>query len=170
MTFLELAAERYSVRKFSDRPVEEEKLNKILEAVRLAPTAVNKQPQRVYVLRSAEAMETARTLSPCLYGAGTVLLFCYDKENVWSHPTDHACAGEVDTAIACTHAMMEAWELGIGSCWVRFFEAEKVKAALKLPDNLEPVALLPIGYAAEDAAPGPQHAASKTLDELVTIL
>ena len=73
MTFLELAAERYSVRKFSDRPVEEEKLNKILEAVRLAPTAVNKQPQRVYVLRSAEAMETARTLSPCLYGASLLL-------------------------------------------------------------------------------------------------
>lgn len=170
MNFLELAAERYSVRKFSDRPVEEEKLNLILEAVRLAPTAVNKQPQRVFVFRSAEAMETARTLSPCLYGASTVLLFCYDKDTVWSHPGDQVNSGDVDTAIACTHAMMEAWELGIGSCWVRFFEAEKVKAALKLPENLVPVALLPIGYAAEDAAPGPQHAASKSLDELVTVL
>lgn len=170
MNFLELAAERYSVRKFSDRVVEEEKLQRILEAVRLAPTAVNKQPQRVYVFRSAEALETVRTLSPCIYGAGTVLLFCYDKDSVWSHPTDHADSGDVDTAIACTHAMLEAWELGIGSCWVRFFESEKVKAALQLPENIVPVALLPIGYAAEDAAPGPQHSASKSIDELVTML
>ncbi len=170
MNFLELAAERYSVRKFSERSVEEDKLKLILEAVRLSPTAVNRQPQRVFVFRSAEALETARTLSPCLYGASTVLLFCYDKDTVWSHPTDHACSGEVDCAIACTHAMLEAWELGIGSCWVRFFEAEKVKAALQLPENLVPVALLPIGYAAEDAAPGPQHAASKPIDELVKML
>lgn len=170
MNFLELAGERYSVRSFSDKPVEEEKLKLILEAVRLAPTAANRQPQRVYVLRSDEALKLAGTFSPCIYGAGTVLLFCFDRNVAWVHPTDGACTGEVDAAIACTHAMMEARELGIGSCWVRYFETEKVSAALKLPENIVPVALLPIGYPAGDAAPGPKHSESKSIDELVSFL
>ena len=169
MTFLELARERYSVRKFDSRPIEEEKLNAILEAGRLAPTAVNKQPQHIYVLRSEEALAKIREITPCHYGAPVVLAVAYDEEKAWHNqmmPGYHS--GKVDASIVCTHMMMEAWDLGIGSCWVGMFTDEKMHAAFDLPATEHVCALLPLGYAL--AEPGPQHTASKTVDELVTVL
>lgn len=170
MEFMELAAARYSVRKFDDRPIEPEKLEKILKAGILAPTAKNQQPQRVIVIRSPEAIEKLKDCTQCVYGAGTVLLVCYDVNESWKRPFDGKDSGDVDTSIVLTHMMLEAWELGVGSVWVMFFDADKLRRAFDLPENLIPVSLMPIGYAAADAAPSPRHAESKPENELVSYI
>ena len=170
MEFMELAAARYSVRKFDARPVEPEKLEKILKAGQIAPTAKNQQPQKVFVIRSPEALEKLGECTRCVYGAGTVLLICNDENESWKRPFDGKDSGDVDTSIVLTHMMLEAWELGVGSVWVMFFDADKLRNAFALPENLTPVSLLPIGYAAPDAAPSPRHAESKPLSELVSYL
>ena len=170
MDFMSLAAARYSVRKFTDQPVEEEKLNVILEAGRLAPTAVNFQPQKVYVLRSPEAIAKAEKLTPCIYGATTVLLVCCDMDRVWKSPLRPGYSTwEVDASIVTTHMMLAAWEQGIGSVWVGYFNDTAVAEAFGLPENIRPVALLPLGY----AAIGPkeeQHSALRPKEETIEYL
>jgi len=147
MDFMELARTRYSVRKFSPQPVEEEKLNIILEAGRIAPTARNLQPQKVYVLRSPEAVAKAEKLTECMYGASTALLVCCDMDRVWQNtlrPGYSSC--EVDPSIVTTQMMLAAWELGIGSVWVGHFCDTEVIEGYALPENIHPVAFLPLGY------------------------
>lgn len=161
MTFIELAKARYSVRSFKDTPVEEEKLAAILEAGRIAPTARNNQPQRIYVVKSNEMLAKMNEVSPCIYNAPLVLAVCYDEE------AQARNFGEMDASIVCTHMMLEAWELGVGSCWVGRFDADKCAAALGLPPTERPVALLPLGYAAEGAQPAPQHTSRLAAEETV---
>ncbi|MBR1810624.1 MAG: nitroreductase family protein [Clostridia bacterium] len=171
MDFLTLATARYSVRKFSDQPVETEKLNKILEAGKIAPTAKNNQPQKIYVLQSADALEKVNGLTKCIYGAKTVLLCAYDKNQVWSNPLETVeTAGEVDVSIVATHMMLQAQELGIGSCWVGLFPPQKTREVFGLPENEVPVLLLPLGYPADGAAPSERHTRRKTLTETVKYL
>jgi nitroreductase len=153
MEFTDVIKERYSVRSYSDRKIEEEKLEKILQAGILAPTAKNIQPQRIYVLESAEAVEKTRNLTPCTYGAPMVLLVCYDKNESWKNTASGEDSGVEDASIACTHIMLEAWNQGIGSCWVNMYNSNKVKAEFNLPENIVPVCMLPIGYASQDAKP-----------------
>lgn len=164
MTFLELAKSRYSVRGFKDTPVEEEKLSAILEAGRIAPTACNNQPQKIYVIKSEEMLAKMRECSPCIYNAPVVLAICYDTTAQATH------FGEMDASIVCTHMMLEAWELGIGSCWVGMFDPAKLSAALELPETICPAALLPIGYAAEGIAPAPQHSSYRDISETITFM
>ncbi len=170
MDFLELAAARYSVRKFDPKPIEPEKLEKILQAGRLAPTAKNQQPQKILVMQSPEALSKLADCSPCIYGAGTVLCVCYDENEVWKRPFDGKTSGDVDTSIVLTHMMLEAWELGVGSVWVMFFDADKLRRAFDLPENLIPVSLMPLGYAAPDAEPAPPHSLCKPDEELISYL
>ena len=119
MSFMELAKDRYSVRSFSEKPVEQEKMDAILEAARIAPTAVNYQPQRIYVLRSKGAVDLINGLCKCIYGAPVVFLICSDERRSWKSRTERGySSGEMDCSIVCTHMMLEAWELGIGSVWV----------------------------------------------------
>ncbi len=164
MTFLELAKARYSVRKFDSRPIEDEKLDAIIEAGRIAPTACNFQPQHVYVVKSAEALAKVNAASPCIYGAPVVLVVCYDTA------TQAGDFGRMDASIVCTHMMLEAWEQGIGSCWVGMFKAEELTASLGLPENIVPAALLPIGYAADGVAPHEFHTTYRPYEETVTVL
>ena len=158
MDFLELAKERYSVRAFSDKPVEQEKLDKIIEAGLVAPTAKNLQPVRIYVMKSAEAMEKMNALTRCIYGAPMALLVCYDEEEAWHSPFNLKYdSGEMDATIILTHMMLEAWEQGIGSCWVGLFDHDEAAKVFKLRHEIKPVAIMPLGYAAEDAQPSPGH-------------
>ena len=158
MSFLELAKARYSVRSFQDRPIEEEHLNMILEAGRVAPTACNFQPQRIYVAKSAEAREKLASVCRCTFGAPVILVVCYDRERDWKNKLLPGYeSGETDAAIVCTHMMLEAFELGIGSCWVGYFNPQTVAETLGLPENITVSALLPMGYPAEDAKPLPLH-------------
>lgn len=152
MNFMDLMKERYSVRDFSDQPVEEEKLHLILEAGRLAPTAINAQPQRVFVLKSAEALQKAGQVTRMIYNAPVVLLVCYDKSVAWSaakYGSPEYISGEMDASIVTTAMMMEATELGLGSLWARAFNAEEMAKAFDLPEEIVPVCLLDLGYPRE---------------------
>ena len=159
MSFIDLAEERYSVRSFSDKPIEQNKIDLILKAAQLAPTAVNFQPQQIYILKSDKAMAKINRLCRCIYGAPVVFLICSDERRTWKSQTEPGYStGEMDCSIVCTHMMLEAWEQGIGSVWVRLFDVDAVAKAFDLPPYIKPRCLLPVGYAAEDSAPyAPWH-------------
>ena len=158
MTFQELAHARYSVRSFKDQPIEEEKMKLILEAGRIAPTACNNQPQKIYVAKSEEARKKLASVCRCTFDAPVIMVVCYDRTRDWKNKLMPGYeSGETDAAIVCTHMMLQAFELGVGSCWVGYFNAQAVSEALNLPENVTVSALLPIGYPAETAAPLPLH-------------
>ena len=152
MSFFELAKSRWSVRAYKDTPIEEEKMQLILEAGRVAPTAKNYQPQRIYVATSKEAREKLKSVCRCTWDAPVVMVVCYDRERDYhSKLMPGYESGEKDASIVCTHMMLQAFELGIGSCWVGYFNANTVAEVLGLPENLTVSALLPIGYPTENA-------------------
>lgn len=166
MSFAQLIKQRYSVRKYDARPVEPEKLVAILEAGRLAPTAVNYQPQRILVVQG-EDMEKMKGCSPCIYGAPVAIVVCYDKQVSWKSRTGREI-GDVDGGIVLTQMMYQAEELGIGSLIVGIYKEPLLRERFCIPENLEIVALLMLGYAAEDCEPHPQfHASRKPLEETV---
>ena len=168
MDFMKLAAEWYSVRSYSARPVEQEKIDQILKAAQLAPTAVNFQPQMIYVLKSDEAMAKINRVCRCIYGAPLVFLVCSDERKTWKSQTERDySSGEMDCSIVCTHMMLEAWEQGLGSVWVRLFDVDAVAKAFDLPHYMKPICLLPVGYASEDAVPyAPWHDVYKPIEEI----
>ena len=155
-SFMELASSRWSVRKFKDEKITQEELDKILLAGGIAPTADNHQPQKILILQSEKALEAIRQLTPCTYDAPIVLLICSDFTESWTN-VDGFNSGEMDAVICGVHMMLEAWELGIGSCWVRSFDLNKVIDAFTIPRNVNPIALLPLGYPADDASPNDSH-------------
>ena len=165
-SFLDLAKERYSVRSYSNKPIEEEKLIKILESARVAPTAMNKQPQFIYVLKSEEALKKAQQVTKSTFGAPIILLVCYDDDRVGKPDFEPGYNfGEMDASIACCHMMFEAWELGIGSVWVRGFNSDNVAKVFNLPKNMKPVCMLPIGYPADDSKPSKLHTTKRDLKD-----
>lgn len=170
MTFLELARARYSVRKFAETPVEEEKLQAVLQAGACAPTAKNLQPQRIYVLQSEAAVARIRGITRCAFNAPVVLLICGDTGEGWVNPFNDRNSTEMDCSIVTTQMMLQAQELGLGTTWVCWFDTEAVKKVFGLPVGIEPFALLPLGYPAADCAPSPMHANRKPQEETVKYL
>ena len=170
MDFLQLAADRYSVRKFKPDPVSDELVAKILKAGQLAPTACNFQPQKILVLRSPGALEKLKKCTECHFNAPLAMIVCNDGSRSWTRPFDGKSSGDVDGSIVTTHLMLEAAELGLGSTWVMFFIPEAVKTEFALPDGVEPVAILPMGWPADDAVPSPKHSQSRAMEELVEFL
>lgn len=171
MEFLELAKKRYSCRSFSDKLVPEDVLNKILEAGRVAPTARNRQPQKLYVIKSKEVLEKIDTVTKCRYNAPIVIAIGYDHEVVSPIPGNEAKNfGEIDNAIVITQMILQAEELGVQSCWVGAFDHGDAEKVLGLPANIELTALLPIGYATEAGKPSERHADRKPLTETVEYL
>lgn len=168
MDFLKLAAERYSVRKFSDKPIERETLNQILKAGYLAPTACNNQPQRILVIQSEEAVAKMRKCTECHFNTPAALLVCYDKNVCYKRCYDGKPSGEVDASIVTTHMMLAATSLGVGTTWVMHFIPDAVREAFAIPNHIEPVALLLMGYPASDAKPYPKHAQFRPMEELVS--
>ncbi len=166
MAFSDLVKQRYSVRKYENRPVEAEKLAAILEAGRLAPTAVNYQPQRILVVQG-EDMEKMKGCSPCIFGAPVVMVVCYDKNESWKSRTGREI-GDVDGGIVMTQMMYQAEELGIGSLIVGIYKEPLLRERFAIPENLEIVALLMLGYASDDCEPHPEfHASRKPIEETV---
>ncbi len=173
MELQKVLEERYSVRAFLPDAIEADKLERILNAGRLAPTAKNIQPQHIYVLKSPEALEKVRALTRCAYNAPVVLLFAYDRDAQWTNPfpgEEHVRSGEQDIAIAATQVMLKAWDEGVGSCWVCYMPNTAVHDAFGLPENEHAALLMPLGYPAPDAAPSPNHPKRKSLCETVTEL
>lgn len=157
MDFLNLAKERYSVRKFSNKKIEAEKTNLILEAGKLAPTACNFQPQRILVIEDEKGLNELKKCTPYHFDAPLAILICYDNTVSWKRKYDNKDSGDIDASIVTTHMMLEVANLGLGTTWVGHFDPELIKTAFKLPENIIPVALLPIGYPSEDYRPNPNH-------------
>ena len=149
MEFREIIRKRCSCRKFDGRPVEREALTAILEAGRLAPTAKNLQEQHIYVIESAEGLAKVDSITPCRYGASTVIAVAFDRRNVFTYPGGKYDSGAEDAAIVATHLMLAAEDEGIASCWVNFFDPDEAAKALELPDNESLLMLLDLGYAVE---------------------
>lgn len=171
MNFSELAETRYSVRKFTDKPIDSDDMNKILTAGNVAPTGCNNQPQRIYVITSPEKIEVLNQVSKCIFGAKTVLLFAYDTSEDWKNPLeDGVHSGVQDVSIVATHIMLQAWEIGVGTCWVNYFSPSRLKKEMGLPENEEPVLLMPIGYPAEDSEPIAMHSQYKDISETVRFI
>lgn len=149
MAFLEIARQRYSVRKYQDRTVEKEKILQILEAARIAPSAVNFQPWHFIVLTDKSVIKkVAGTYSrEWLQQAPVIIVACGDHQKSWKRKDgkDHC---DIDLAIAIDHMTLAAADLGLGTCWVCAFDAARCHEILELPDHLEVVALLPMGYPA----------------------
>lgn len=170
MNFTELAGKRYSCKKYDGRPVEREKLQQLLEAARLAPTAKNLQEQRIYVIESEEGLRKIDALTPCRYGASTVLLLAFDRDNVFHYPGGKRDSGIEDASIVATHLLLAAADAGLNSCWGNFFDPEKAAELFGLPENEEVLMLLDLGYAAEESGPLPNHGSRKPLSETVRYL
>ena len=170
MEFKEVIRNRFSCRKFAAGEIEREKLDAVLEAGRLAPTAKNLQEQHIYVLQSAEALAKIDKVTPCRYGAPTVLVVAFDKNNVFTYPGEERDSGAEDASIVATHMILAAADEGLGSCWINYFEPEKLAAELGLPENEEVLMLLDLGYAADGVKPAPGHSARKPLTETVSWL
>ena len=176
MDFLELTRQRYSERFFdSTKMVEQEKIDRILEAACLSPTAANKQPQRLYVLKSKEALQKAQSASfSSLYGAPVVILLCYDLDSVWHNQHETLLpdynSGEQDCGIVATQMMYAAEEQGVHTIWIRGFDAGALQRVFELPANMIPAMMLPIGYPSANSAPSPKHFERKALEEIVTEL
>ena len=164
MNFLALAKERYSLRQYSSRPVEPEKLDAILRAASLAPTGCNFQPQRILVATASEVLAKIRKCTAYQFNAPVTLVICYDKNSCWVNHEGEP-NGPIDAAIVTTHMMLEAVEQGLGTCWVGSFDRAKLQQELDIPANYLPVALLPLGYAAPQAAPAPMHTNHKPYED-----
>lgn len=168
MTYFQIVKGRYSCKKFTDKPVEQKKIDYILEAGRVAPTAKNLQEQRIYVVQSKEYLDIIDKHTPCRYGAPCVIVVAYDKNNVFTYPGGKYDSGVEDATIVATHMLLAAEDAGVESCWLNFFDPDKLAADLGLPENEEIVMLLDLGYG--DAGPLDNHNIRKKIDETVKYL
>ncbi|MDO5570674.1 MAG: nitroreductase family protein [Bacteroidales bacterium] len=148
MKFTELCNQRCSVRDFKDVPVERKKLEEVLEAARLAPSAVNFQPWQFIVVRENE---NCKKVQECYHrdwfkSAPCYIIVCADHSQSWKRKTDNKDFADVDASIAAEHICLSAASLGLGTCWVCNFDPETLKENFSLPSEIEPLVIIPIGY------------------------
>lgn len=167
MEFKELIAERYSVRKFKNEHLKKEDIDKILDAGHKAPTGCNNQPQRILVLNTDESISKLKDCTKCHFNTSSAMLVCYNKEESWVRPYDKAISAPVDASIVATHMMLAAYDIGVGCCWVMHFDPSAMRNTFNIPENIEPVALLIMGYPADDSEPKDMHSMFRQLEEVV---
>jgi nitroreductase len=154
--------ERRSIRSYSDTPVDDDKLTIVLEAARLSPSAGNRQKWNFIVVRDREIRERLANEASVLAAAPVVIAACAtEAESVM--PCGQT-AGTVDTSIALSFMMLQAHELGLGTCWLGSFNEAAVKGILKIPAGVRVVAVTPLGYPAQSPAARPR----KPLAEIVS--
>lgn len=166
MEFRELIKERYSCKRFKSEQISKEQLGYILNAGRVAPTAKNAQPQRVYVIQSEEGLKKIDEVTICRYNAPTVLLVAYSNDGIYCYPGTTKDSGAEDCAIVATHMMLAAKDCGVDSCWLNRFNPDEAKAAFNLPENETPVLLLDLGYS-DNFGPLPNHDLIKPEEETI---
>jgi nitroreductase len=165
MEFIDLVTKRFSARKYTSKKVETEKLQKILEAGRLAPTACNNQPIRLIVIESDEGLKKLQKASKT-FDAPLAIIVCSNSDECWKRSYDRKSSGDIDASIVTDHLMLQATELGLGSVWVCSFDPKILRQEFNISENFEPVNLLIIGYSA-DEAPNPRHFIRKNIDEII---
>jgi len=167
MDFEKVINERYSVRKFKNEHIEQSVIDQILHAGHIAPTGCNFQPQRILVLNTDESVKKLQLCTKCHFEAPCAMLICYNREETWKSPYNGALSAPVDAAIVTTHMMLQAQNLGVGSCWVMHFNPDAMREQFNIPAHIEPLALLVMGYPHEEAAPIAMHSQVRPLDEVV---
>lgn len=166
MDFLKLARQRYSCRSFSEKEVEQEKIDLILEAARVSPTACNLQPQKILVLTEKEKLAKLSECTKFGWNAPVIMIICYNKNESWKRRYDGKDEGIVDAAIVTTHMMLEIQSLGLGTTWIGSFDPVKVKEVYSIPENYEVISILPIGYSSENSKPSDMHFNRKNISEI----
>lgn len=167
MDFIELAKSRYSCRSFSDKEVEKDKIDLILEAGKLAPTAVNFQPQTIIVVNSENSLAKIKKGINPKFNPAVAFIVCYDRNKCWVREYDNKPSGEVDASIVATHMMLEAKSIGLDSTWIMHFNPEIIKNEFSLGEDIIPVVILVMGYSAPDAIPSLNHYKRRELDDFV---
>ena len=164
MEFLELTKKRYSVRAYKSTPVEYDKLEEVLEAARMAPTAANRQPfQLIIIPTKGRESELLRIYNkPWFVEAPVVICACGITSESWVRQDGKNYCG-VDVAIAMDHLILAATDLGLGTCWVGAFNPEEARKVLKIPDELEPIAFTPLGYPDDQ----PRDKIRKPIEEII---
>jgi nitroreductase len=165
MEFLELVQKRYSVRAYKPEALEDEKLNHILEAARLAPTAANRQPIQIIVIHTAGREEELKRIyhRDWFVTAPVLICICTLASRAWVRGLDDKNYADVDAAIIMDHLVLAATELGLGTCWVAAFNPERARQVLGLPEDVTPLLFTPLGYPAD----APKSKERKPLSELV---
>ncbi len=180
MTLDEIIKNRYSVRKFAGKAVKKEDILACLEAARLAPSACNSQPTHFYILQNDVKDEFADTVftklyRPCKFfkNAPVLVAVCVDKGANTAVKAGQRITGKpfylTDQAIAGEHFVLKATELGLGTCWVGWFDSKKAAEFLKLKNNFEVHNLIALGYAEDENAPRPKIIRKK-IEEISTFL
>ena len=170
MNFTALTLERYSVRSFKDEPVTEAQIEAILEVARNAPTACNRQPQRIFVVYSDKGREKIKRSTECHFNAPLFFLVCYDRNESWKRAFDNQDYGMADASIVMTQMMLKIQEMKLGSTFVAWFDPETLRKEFDLPEELVPVGILPCGIPAENSAPMEMHSDKKHLNEITTFV
>lgn len=166
--FLSLARDRYSCRAFTEKPVEPEKIDALLEAAVAAPTAVDKQPWHAWVFETPEAAQRLAACTRFHFGARVIIAVGAKADEAWVRKYDGRNFADVDASIVATHIMLAAHDLGLGTTWVGHFDAPAVKEAFPEMADYDLVALFPLGYPAPDGGPSAQHDKRKDVADLVT--
>lgn len=168
MEFLELAKKRYACRSYSNKVVEKEKLDKILEAAHVAPTGGNCQPQKLIVVKEKEGLEKIKKGAD-IYEAPVAIIVCSNNEVAWKRPFDGKKLTDIEASIVTDHMMLEATDLGLDTVWICYFKPEIIKKEFNIPDNFEVVNILAIGYGNGTPESPNRHANTrKSLNEIIS--
>ena len=167
--FNELAEKRYTVRSYKDTPVNDECVEYILKAAKLAPTAKNNQPQRIYVIKGEESLARLDKCTRCRYNAPMAFVIGYDKDICFTRTDlDKKSSGDIDASIVTTHMMLACADIGLGSTWVMAFDPFKLREEFNIEENVDLTAVLMVGYAAEDGVPSPRHTLYRDENEIIS--
>ena len=165
MDFDQIIASRFSVRSYTSQKIDQSLILEILEAARLAPSAVNFQPWDFIVITDPENLADFQEVYPRNWfkEAPACIVVCSDHTKSWKRKSDGKDFADVDAAIVIDHLVLKATDLGLGTCWVCNFDVEMVRKKLRVPDHIEPIALIPLGYTTSEAPPKSR----KPLEEMV---
>ena len=169
MKFTELVKARYSCRKMSEKTVEQDKLDQVIQAAIAAPTAKNLQPYKIWIIKSDEAMEKIKQATHFTFGAGIVLVVGGNPNDAFTRPVDGKNFAEIDATIVATHLLLAIEDAGLATTWVGMIDEPKLKELFPQMKDYDIVALFPLGYAADDATPAPRHGERRSQDEAVTV-
>lgn len=167
--FIDLVKQRYSVRSYEDKQIEKEKMDYIMECVRLSPSAVNFQPWHFYIVTDNEKLKELKSTykREWIQSVPCIIVACANHTEAWHRRTDNKDHSDIDIAIAVEHLCLAAAEQGLGTCWVCNFDAALCHDIMALPEDIEPVALIPIGYTSESEVPEKKR---KSVEEICTYI
>ena len=170
MSFFELAKARYSCRKLTDKAIEPEKIDRIINAAIAAPTAKNLQRYTIWAIKSPEAFDKLKQTTNYTFGSALAFVIGAKKDGAFDRPFDNKNFAEIDAAIVATHLMLAVQDEGLGTTWVGYFDAPKLKELFPQMADYELIAVFPVGYPAEGAKPSNRHEDRRSVADAVVEL